>query len=154
LVNVIELRDARPDEAPALSALAQRSKAHWGYSEEFLEACRAELTFTAAGLAGRRAVVAESAGRMLGFYTLDGDPPEGELGNLWVDPAHIGTGVGRRLWAHAVDTARATGFRTLRIDADPHAEGFYLAMGAQRIGAVPSGSVPGRELPLLSVAVS
>lgn len=149
-----ELRAARPDEASALTALALRSKAHWGYDREFLEACRAELTFTAAGLADGRAVVAESAGRVLGFYTLDGDPPEGELGNLWVDPPHIGTGLGRRLWAHAMETARALGFRTLRIDADPNAEGFYLAMGARRAGAIPSGSIPGRALPRLSFAVN
>ena len=42
------LRAARPEEAAAISALALRSKAHWGYDEAFLAACRAELTWTAA----------------------------------------------------------------------------------------------------------
>jgi hypothetical protein len=48
----LEIRPARPGEAAALSALAMRSKAHWGYDQEFLEAVRPVLTFTEADLAG------------------------------------------------------------------------------------------------------
>jgi len=40
----IIIRDAVPDEAVLLSDLAMRSKAYWGYSIEFMEACRQELT--------------------------------------------------------------------------------------------------------------
>lgn len=40
----VVLRPAEPDEATAISALAQRSKAHWGYGQEFLVACRDDLT--------------------------------------------------------------------------------------------------------------
>jgi GNAT superfamily N-acetyltransferase len=93
--------------------------------------------------------VAESAGRVLGFYSLDGEPPEGELGTMWVEPDAIGTGVGRRLWQHAMEAAHIAGFMVLRIEAEPFAEGFYLAMGAERVGETPSGSIPGRVLPLL-----
>lgn len=71
------------------------------------------------------------------------------------DPPAIGTGVGGRLWRHATEIARAEGFTSLRIAADPHAQAFYLVMGATRVGKIPSGSVPGRVLPLLSwVAVA
>jgi GNAT superfamily N-acetyltransferase len=143
------LRPAHPAEASVLSELALRSKAHWGYDKEFLDACRAELTVTADDIATGRVVVAAANGRLVGFYTVDGAPPDGELGNLWVEPGAIGVGLGRRLWKHAVNTARAAGFTTLRIESDPHAEGFYLAMGATRVGESPSASVPGRALPLL-----
>ena len=34
----LSIREARPDEAELLSELAFRSKAHWGYDAEFLEA--------------------------------------------------------------------------------------------------------------------
>jgi hypothetical protein len=37
----------------------------------------------------------------------------------------------------------------LLIDADPFAESFYLALGCERIGEAPSGSIPGRMLPRL-----
>jgi GNAT superfamily N-acetyltransferase len=145
------LRAARPDEAGVLSELAVRSKAYWGYDQDFLDACRAELSFGAADVLARRIVVAESAGRVSGFYSLDGQPPVGELGNLWLEPVAIGTGLGRRLWQHALEVARAAGFTVLRIEADPHAEGFYLAMGAQPAGTTPSGSITGRTLPLLTM---
>ncbi|HVQ93627.1 MAG TPA: GNAT family N-acetyltransferase [Mycobacteriales bacterium] len=134
-----------------LSELALRSKAYWGYDKDFLDACRAELSFDAADVLARRIVLAESAGRVLGFYSLDGRPPQGELGNLWLDPVAIGTGLGRRLWQHALEVARGAGFTVLRIEADPHAEGFYLAMGAQPVGVTPSGSIAGRTLPLLTM---
>ena len=40
-------RIARADEHEEMSSLALRSKSHWGYSAEFLQACRAELTYDA-----------------------------------------------------------------------------------------------------------
>ncbi|TCT06419.1 hypothetical protein EDC22_1111 [Tepidamorphus gemmatus] len=36
------------------------------------------------------------------------------------------------------------------VDSDPFAEGFYLAMGAQRVGEAPSGAIAGRMLPRLA----
>ncbi|HTJ32387.1 MAG TPA: GNAT family N-acetyltransferase [Dactylosporangium sp.] len=150
----MDLRPARPDEAAPLSALALRSKAQWGYDARFLEACRADLTLHPDDIATRRTVVAEDSGQVIGFYTLDGTPPVGELGNLWIEPAHLRRGIGRRLWTHAIDTARTLGFASLLIDADPHAEGFYAAMGAERIGTTPSTAVPGRVLPRMRVHIS
>jgi hypothetical protein len=35
----------------------------------------------------------------------------------------------------------------------PNAEGFYRKMGAERVGETPSGSIPGRMLPLMQVRV-
>jgi GNAT superfamily N-acetyltransferase len=150
----IVLRAARPDEAALLGEIALRAKGYWGYDEEFLEACRQELTFTAADIQSRRIVVAQAAGTVVGFYSLDGQPPEGDLGNMWIEPGAIGTGLGRRLWTHAIETAQAAGFGELSIEAEPNAEGFYLAMGAERTGETPSGSIPGRVLPLMTFKVA
>ena len=58
---------------------------------------------------------------------------------------------GRLLFAHAVATARRLGYQTLTIEADPFAEAFYRAMGAERVGEVPSEVAAGRMLPLLRV---
>ncbi|HEU4538100.1 MAG TPA: GNAT family N-acetyltransferase, partial [Polyangiaceae bacterium] len=145
----MRIRPARPSEAATLSALALRSKAHWGYDEEFLERCRPELTLRPEEVLERRAAVAELDGQIVGFVTLDGRPPFGEIGALFVEPRAIGTGAGRALWLHAVDAARAAGFALLSVDSDPEAEGFYLRMGARRVGESPSGSIPGRVLPCL-----
>ncbi|MER7708572.1 GNAT family N-acetyltransferase [Kitasatospora sp. NPDC097605] len=146
------IRPARPSEAAALSALALRSKAHWGYDAAFIEACRAELTLDPARVEPDRTAVAEGEdGRVLGFVTLTGAPPEGELGMLFVEPAAIGRGIGRRLMEHLRAEATALGFDRITVEADPNAEPFYRAMGAVRTGTAPSGSIPGRELPLLTL---
>ena len=38
----------------------------------------------------------------------------------------------------------------LEVDSDPHAEGFYRAMGMRRTGQASSGSIAGRMLPHLT----
>jgi GNAT superfamily N-acetyltransferase len=147
----VELRPARPDEAAQLSDLALRSKAHWGYSDEFIEACRAELTYRPEQIETSRIVVAVVAEAVVGFYALAGEPPVGELDGMFVDPDHIGTGAGGALFEHLLDSARRSGFTALQIGADPNAVGFYERHGAVRIGEEPSASIPGRMLPVLEL---
>ncbi|MDD9380730.1 GNAT family N-acetyltransferase [Streptomyces sp. ZAF1911] len=137
-----ELRAARAGEAAELTRLVMRSKAHWGYGARFLAACAPELRIGAGDEVRRRIVVAEGpAGAVgsrsgdgplvvLGLASLDGEPPFGRLGLLFVEPAAIGGGVGRLLYRDVLRRAAGLGFRRLLIDADPHAAGFYRAMGA------------------------
>lgn len=152
--SVAQIRHARPEEAGAISALALRSKGHWGYSQEFLEACRAELTYSTEDCASGNVVVAERDGSLLGFYALGGSPPHGELAALFVDLDNIGRGMGAYLLQHALRTAASRGFETLTLDADPGAELFYVRHGAVRISEVASGSLPGRVLPQLQFKLS
>jgi GNAT superfamily N-acetyltransferase len=168
------IRAALPEEAADISELAIRSKAHWGYDDAFIDASREELTIPPDRIVARRTQVVVSgggadgvggtpvegsdagplpAGRILGFGTIEGEPPAGELGMLFVDPDFIGRGVGGALFSHLAATATALGFHRLTIASDPNAEPFYLSKGAVRIGGVPSGSVPGRTLPLLALAL-
>jgi hypothetical protein len=43
--------------------------------------------------------------------------------------------------------------RELIVQSDPHAEGFYRAMGAMRIGTQASTVIPGLALPLLGLSL-
>lgn len=143
------LRRARPEDAAALSDVAFRSKAFWGYPPEFMEACREDLTVRPEDVARDPYFLVEEAGRVLGFYNLKETARGAELQNLFVAPEAIGRGLGRQLWAHLRQEALARGLSAVLIDSDPHAEAFYLRMGARRIGSAPSSVFPGRELPLL-----
>ncbi|HEX6360760.1 GNAT family N-acetyltransferase [Actinophytocola sp.] len=147
------IRAARPDEAGFLSDLAVRAKGHWGYDAAFLRACRVQLAVRPEDVAERRVTVAEEDGAVVGFYALEGEPPAGVLDLMFVEPDHIGRGIGRRLWAHVVDTARGVGLTSFSLDSDPFAEPFYLTMGAVRVGTSPSAVRPGRELPRLTFTV-
>lgn len=151
MVNPV-IRRARPDESHALSALTWRSKAHWGYDEAFLHAHRAGLTVTPEYIAEHPTYVMDQAGVPLGFHALELlDAGRVELGYLFVDPGHMGRGVGRALLDHAAETTLALGRTRMRIVSDPHAIGFYQKMGAVLWGEWRSPIVPGRCLPVLEL---
>ena len=145
---------ATPAVADALSALALRAKSHWGYSRAQLAAWHGELTVSAGSIRRWPTYVAERGDELAGFYQLR--PGPWSLEHLWVDPQRMGCGIGRLLLEHALRQVAAGGGRSLHIDADPHAEGFYLACGAERVGAVPAPTdeLPARGRPQLRLAVT
>jgi GNAT superfamily N-acetyltransferase len=144
------IRRAHPAEAGVLSALALRSKAHWGYDADFLAACQDDLTLSADDIANSAVYVFDGASAPLGFYRLVlQDGSVAELDALFVEPAAMGQGVGSRLWRHAVATAATLGCSEMVWQSDPQAEGFYLAMGGQRAGESESTVTPGRMLPFM-----
>ena len=152
----VSIRPAVPQEADALTALALAGKRHWGYPESWLEDWREALSISSAYIEAQLVSSAEDeAGRVVGFYALERAGERLRLEHLWLAPSLIGTGLGRRLFEHAVESARALGATELFIEADPNAEGFYLHMGAKRIGETVS-HVAGEEriLPQLWYSLS
>lgn len=152
----IVIRLARQAEADALTRLAHRSKAHWGYDEEFLRDCREELTISPAYVQDNAVFVAVTRGALAGLATLKQTGGVGvvSLDHLYVEPSFIGQGIGKRLFNCAVEEAARQGFSRVLIESDPHAESFYLSMGAKRIGESPSPVRAGRLLPLLEYTIS
>jgi ribosomal protein S18 acetylase RimI-like enzyme len=132
-----------------LTAIALRSKASWGYDADFMAACVPGLTVSPERIARGVYFVIEEDDRIAGFASLLVDGDEAELTNLFVEPWALRQGYGQRLWQHAITVAQSLGVTRVRIESDPYAEGFYKAMGAERIGDAPSDAIPGRMLPLL-----
>lgn len=96
--DTLLLRDARTEDADALSRLAMTSKAHSGYDEKFMIACREELTVTTEAIhdPNTHHVVAIQAGQIIGFYTIEQSTGQTwELEALFVTPDHIGQGIGQ-----------------------------------------------------------
>ena len=155
VLSNMNIRPVIVSEAAIISELAMRSKAHWGYTPEFIEACRAELSHTAEQFDGEMIFyAAELNGAILGFYALI--PLENksfELDALFVEPRYIDAGVGRVLMQHAIEQVHIRGGLTILIVSDPYAESFYQKAGAYRIGERPSGSIAGRFLPLMQIEV-
>lgn len=123
------------------------SKARWGYDAVFMEACRAELSISAADFAKAHIHVAEKGGKLAGMAQLMIEGASAELDKLYIHPDFIGAGIGRALFEWAVRQARDAGAKTMTIDADPDAAAFYRRMGAVDNGQSHSGSIPGRMLP-------
>lgn len=156
MVESLTIREAFSEEAGSLSALAMRSKAHWGYTPEFMASCEAELTVDASCIGNDDCyiLVIENGDEVVGFYALElVSSANFELTALFVEPTYIGSGVGGALLKHALDLLARLGASRLFIQGDPNAVGFYLAAGARQIGEKASASIPGRLLPLFEIDI-
>ncbi len=145
------LRRALPDDAESLTIIAHDAKRHWGYPEHWIKHWEADLTISPDYLTHNPVFVAEHEGKPIAFYALVTKDGKAELDHLWVAPAHIGSGVGKALFVHAMQNAAAREISDVQISADPNAEGFYSKMGAYRIGETIS-EIDGqpRSLPLMN----
>lgn len=146
---------ALPDDADALTAAAHESKQTWGYPRAWIESWSDQLTLTPEYIRRHEVYTGRVEAKLAGFYALADHDRQWCLDHFWVRPAYLRQGVGRRLFADAVDRIRHTRPGRLVIDSDPHAEAFYLRMGCTRIGAVPA-NMPGveRSLPRLVFQVA
>lgn len=123
------LRRATTADLPALDRLMRGVSAYHGEFAPML----ADYALTPAQFERDLVFMAEADGQALGFYGLitEGEP---ELDLMFVADAAQGTGLGARLFAHMAAEARALGIDAVKIVSNPPAEGFYLRMGAERIG--------------------
>ncbi len=143
---------ARAEDASRLTEIALAAKRHWRYPEHWIEIWRPALTITPAYVSTEPVFAAEDGGTLAGFYGFLHKENALWLEHLWVLPARMGHGIGRALFQHAMETASSLGTSVVMIESDPHAELFYVHMGAQRIGEINS-EIEGqrRILPLLQV---
>ncbi len=93
--------------------------------------------FVSAGLVW----VAEVAGRPVGFSA--GDPRDGTIWALFVDPEGEGQGLGARLLDKACADLKASGFHTVWLSTDPdtRAARLYRKLGWSDQGLLPDGEV-------------
>ena len=148
------IRNAEPDEASTLTAIALAAKASWGYPPRWLDQWRQELTIDATDVNRLVIRVAEQNGSIVGFFGLATEEDVWTLEHLWVHPEAMRCGIGRRLFEAAAAHVRAEGGTHVDIVSDPNAEGFYIRLGATRVG-VRDGSLDGveRSLPVMRFGV-
>ena len=141
---------ARAEDAADLTAIVFSAKRHWRYPERWIEAWRDTLTIQADFVNANETYAAVVDGRAVGFYALCRAGDILRLEHLWVLPDAMNRGVGRALFAHAVERGKALGYRAMEIESDPNAEGFYQRLGACRIGMrITELEEQRRELPVL-----
>jgi L-amino acid N-acyltransferase YncA len=137
------LRPALPDDAAAIAAIynleVATSTATFDLVPRSLEEQRAWLAARSGAFA---AIVAVDAGAVIGFASLS---PYKERAayrttvedSVYVDRAHHGRGVGRRLLDHVVEVAAASGFHAVmaRIEAGGTASrALHAACGFELVG--------------------
>jgi len=119
-----------------------------------MAACQEELTVTTEHLIKGDYWVAE-ADVVCGCACLlvDTNGRSGEVHAFFIDPEWQRKGIGRLLWQKLAEQAKAKQLERLHLDADPFAVPFYKALGFEIGGETPSGSIPGRSLPYMTIAV-
>ena len=130
------IRRATTDDVATLTNIAHDAKRHWGYPQHWIEHWRDELTISNDFVSENEVYVLASDDEVRGFYALVVRNDKAELEHLWVTPKHIGTGVGKELFLHAMQRAGSRDVTEVQISSDPNAEGFYQKMGAHRIGEI------------------
>ena len=110
----------------------------------------------------RVAWVAERGGRVVGFCVTgpsedaDADRATAEVYAIYLLPEVEGTGVGRRLFEHAVEDLRRRGFRRATLwvlEANERARRFYERAGWRTDGAVNEERFDGANLPTVRYRV-
>ncbi len=147
----IKIRQPLPNEAAKMTNVILRSKQANGYGEAFMALCVEELSVTPERLKQRQYWVADEAGEVCGVTCLvtDKQTGSGEIHSFFVDPNHQRKGIGRLLWNTILARAKQQNLTRLHLDSDPAAVEFYQTLGFKIIGETPSGSIPGRVLPLM-----
>ncbi|MFD3919577.1 GNAT family N-acetyltransferase [Streptomyces sp. NPDC058595] len=127
----VSVRRATARDAKRLTGLIRSSSAYEGPYAPMISGYRVGPDYIETH---RVFLAAAPDGRVLGFYALLLAPPELDL--MFVADAAQGLGLGRRLISHMKEEARAAGVRSVRVVSHPPAEGFYLGVGAERVGTV------------------
>ena len=137
-----------------LTEIAHAAKRHWGYPERWIEHWKEVLTITPEFITNNEVYTSVAGGEVAGFYALIEADGKFILEHMWVDPAYIGSGIGKELFNHALKVAASLNASSIEIESDPNAEGFYRRMGARKIGEATS-ELDGkpRTLPLLVIDI-
>ena len=130
----LDIRRATPEEADILTGIACAAKRHWGYPENWIREWAPLLTITPETIARLETWCAETGGGVVAFCAVNWQGERASLEYLWVLPFQMGQGVGRALFEHAVELARARGCDRLEIESDPYAAGLYEKIGAEQAG--------------------
>src|SRR5690606_19491917 len=149
----IKIRSAATGDASELTIIAFAAKWYWGYPEEWIALWADQLTVDGTYIEANRVFLADDGACILGWCAVAERREEYWIDYCWVLPEATRSGIGRALVQHAFRLVAELRASTVKVVADPNAEGFYCKLGFRLIGNHPS--VPsGRSLPVLEAEVA
>jgi len=149
-----KIRRPLSDEVDLMTQLCLRSKKSVGYDDAFMAQCVDELTVTREKLRqGEFWVFVTDQIDGLVCLKVDLERREGEIESFFIAPESQNQGIGRSLWRKVLERAECLGLKRLHLDSEPLSVGFYEKLGFKIVGQTPSGSIPGRMLPLMEMTI-
>lgn len=147
----MEIKKATVKDAEELTALTLRSKSHWNYSKEQIEAWKQDLTISAEYIKRNNVYKCVDNGSVIGFYSFSVEKDEViRLCFFFIEPKYIRKGYGGKMISDFLKRIKKGGFKRVVLDADPNAEVFYKKNGFYVIGKLKS-SIKDRFLPIMEL---
>ena len=97
----MRIRKALAEDATALKRVVDEARRSLGYPKDWIDTVQSDFSISPEFIATNEIYLAEESAESLGFYVLFGN----KLEELWIAPAHFGTGVGKELFLHAKEKA-------------------------------------------------
>lgn len=155
------IRPATQNDASALTRISFESKGYWGYPLAYFEIWKNELTISPDYIEKNDVHVYQKGRAVAGYYSIVNLPEDiiisdirltkgFWLEHMFVDPLHIGKGIGSKMFRHLRKECEKNGVRELGILADPNSIGFYEKMGCRYIREFPS-TIKNRTTPYLQL---
>lgn len=135
MLERLEIRPARPEQADALLALQLRSSLIWEQYRADLQRSRDAIALTPGAIEQQRVRVAILAGELAGFCEWSLNSRGWELEGLFVEPEQMRKGIGGALVEDLCARARAAGVGQIVVTAGP-ALPFYERYGFEQAGPV------------------
>jgi GNAT superfamily N-acetyltransferase len=150
-VSLLLIRRATPADSPAVQRFVFDTLHSYGIEPD-PTGLDADVVAFGAGADGALEWVADLAGTAVGSIVITPmNPSEGKLSKFFVDASRRGSGIGRKLLAHAVAEAQARGYRRLHLETRTiyrEAVHLYEARGWVRGPDLPPGYGPDRTYTL------
>lgn len=147
--EIVMIRSGKSNEADVLTEISFASKGYWHYPEEYFKAWHNELTISSEYIEENDVLVFEKRDAIIGYYSIVELKENIEISgikidkgfwleHMFIEPQHIGHGIGTLLFRHLRERCVARSITELKILADPNARGFYEKMGCIFMGEYPS----------------
>ena len=145
----MQIKSAKINDHQALTTLTKSSKAHWGYSVEQMQKWKKDLTISPTYIQSNKVYKLVEQEKIIAYYSyFKQDTHIVKLDNLFVDPSHMGKGLGKYLMVDFEKRVKKENYKIITLDADPNAFDFYKKLGYKVVGQLAS-SVKGRYLPIM-----
>lgn len=148
----MKFRIADIDDLATLNTISVKSKAYWGYPESWIEKWLDDLTLDEYKFSNQNVLVVENENRLIGYSSIVENSENYEILHLWILPAYIGKGFGKKLLEKTIRTFVKRD-KEIIVEADPNAEPFYQSQGFvtyDRVESFPKG----RFLPVMRKTIA
>lgn len=123
--------EATLEDIEELSALAHRSKRHWGYSKEAMELWNQNLTITPEFLDSHTVIKAVLGNEIVGFFALEDIKSTTRIAQYWIDTPYMRKGYGTVMYNYMRSLLRKQNVEKVTLVLDPNGLYFFKNKGAR-----------------------